>query len=96
MPLLQILLILLGVSSVALVPLFYFEKNKQLCSSKINYTLNQNVMFDMMKMMGKNTIAILPKTVGGLSVEYIVLDDASDSSGDMGEGAWRRMFLNMA
>ncbi len=28
----------------------------------------------------KNTIAILPKTVGGLSVEYIVLDDASDSS----------------
>ncbi|MDQ6685965.1 MAG: ABC transporter substrate-binding protein [Pseudomonadota bacterium] len=28
----------------------------------------------------KNTIALLPKTIGGQSVEYIVLDDASDSS----------------
>ena len=28
----------------------------------------------------KNTIALLPKTLGGLSIEYIVLDDASDSS----------------
>jgi branched-chain amino acid transport system substrate-binding protein len=28
----------------------------------------------------KNTIALLPKTIGGKSVEYIVLDDASDSS----------------
>jgi len=28
----------------------------------------------------KNTIALLPKTIAGKSVEYIVLDDASDSS----------------
>jgi branched-chain amino acid transport system substrate-binding protein len=28
----------------------------------------------------KNTIALLPKTVSGRSIEYIVLDDASDSS----------------
>ncbi|HEV7575914.1 MAG TPA: ABC transporter substrate-binding protein [Caldimonas sp.] len=28
----------------------------------------------------KNTIALLPKTVSGQSIEYIVLDDASDSS----------------
>ncbi len=28
----------------------------------------------------KNTIALLPKTIGGKTVEYIVLDDASDSS----------------
>jgi branched-chain amino acid transport system substrate-binding protein len=28
----------------------------------------------------KNTIALLPKTIGGKSIEYIVLDDASDSS----------------
>ncbi len=28
----------------------------------------------------KNTIALLPRTMGGKSVEYIVLDDASDSS----------------
>ena len=28
----------------------------------------------------KNTVALLPKTIGGKSVEYIVLDDASDTS----------------
>ena len=28
----------------------------------------------------KNTIALLPRTAGGKSIEYIVLDDASDSS----------------
>ena len=28
----------------------------------------------------KNTIALLPKTIAGQSIEYIVLDDASDSS----------------
>ncbi len=28
----------------------------------------------------KNTIGLLPKTIAGLTVEYIVLDDASDSS----------------
>ncbi len=28
----------------------------------------------------KNTAALLPKTMGGLAVEYIVLDDASDST----------------
>ena len=28
----------------------------------------------------KNTIALLPKTIAGQSIEYVVFDDASDSS----------------
>ncbi|MEO6896559.1 MAG: ABC transporter substrate-binding protein, partial [Caldimonas sp.] len=47
---------------------------------KIGVTLSTTGPAVSLGIPEKNTIAILPKTVGGLSVEYIVLDDASDSS----------------
>jgi branched-chain amino acid transport system substrate-binding protein len=47
---------------------------------KIGVTLSTTGPAVSLGIPEKNTIALLPKTVGGLSVEYIVLDDASDSS----------------
>jgi branched-chain amino acid transport system substrate-binding protein len=47
---------------------------------KIGVTLSTTGPAVSLGIPEKNTIALLPKTVGGLTVEYIVLDDASDSS----------------
>ena len=47
---------------------------------KIGVTLSTTGPAVSLGIPEKNTIAMLPKTIGGKSVEYIVLDDASDSS----------------
>ena len=47
---------------------------------KIGVTLSTTGPAVSLGIPEKNTIALLPRSVGGLSVEYIVLDDASDSS----------------
>jgi branched-chain amino acid transport system substrate-binding protein len=47
---------------------------------KIGVTLSTTGPAVSLGIPEKNTIALLPKTMGGKSVEYIVLDDASDTS----------------
>ena len=47
---------------------------------KIGVTLSTTGPAGSLGIPEKNTIALLPKTAGGQSIEYIVLDDASDSS----------------
>jgi branched-chain amino acid transport system substrate-binding protein len=47
---------------------------------KIGVTLSTTGPAVSLGIPEKNTIALLPKTIGGKSVEYVVLDDASDSS----------------
>ena len=47
---------------------------------KIGVTLSTTGPAGSLGIPEKNTIALLPKTVAGRSIEYIVLDDASDSS----------------
>jgi branched-chain amino acid transport system substrate-binding protein len=47
---------------------------------KIGVTLSTTGPAVSLGVPEKNTIALLPTTIGGQSVEYIVLDDASDSS----------------
>jgi branched-chain amino acid transport system substrate-binding protein len=47
---------------------------------KIGVTLSTTGPAVSLGLPEKNTIALLPRTIGGQSVEYIVLDDASDSS----------------
>ncbi len=66
--------VLLGVALVATLPL------TAQAQVKIGVTLSTTGTAVSLGIPEKNTIALLPKTVGGLSVEYIVLDDASDSS----------------
>jgi branched-chain amino acid transport system substrate-binding protein len=47
---------------------------------KIGVTLSTTGPAVSLGIPEKNTIALLPKTMGGKSVEYIVLDDASDTT----------------
>lgn len=47
---------------------------------KIGVTLSTTGPAVSLGIPEKNTIALLPKTIGGKSVEYIVLDDASDTT----------------
>jgi branched-chain amino acid transport system substrate-binding protein len=47
---------------------------------KIGVTLSATGPAASLGIPEKNTIALLPKEIGGKSVEYIVLDDASDTS----------------
>jgi branched-chain amino acid transport system substrate-binding protein len=47
---------------------------------KIGVTLSTTGPATSLGIPEKNTIALLPRTIAGQSVEYIVLDDASDSS----------------
>ena len=47
---------------------------------KIGVTLSTTGPAGSLGIPEKNTISLLPKTAGGQSIEYIVLDDASDSS----------------
>ena len=65
---------LLGVAFAAALPL------TSQAQVKIGVTLSTTGPAVSLGIPEKNTIALLPKTVGGLTVEYIVLDDASDSS----------------
>ena len=51
-----------------------------LAQIKIGVTLSTTGPAGSLGIPEKNTIALLPKTAGGKSIEYIVLDDASDSS----------------
>jgi branched-chain amino acid transport system substrate-binding protein len=51
-----------------------------LAKVKIGVTLSTTGPAGSLGIPEKNTIALLPKTIAGKSVEYIVLDDASDSS----------------
>src|SRR5450631_3818459 len=51
-----------------------------LAQIKIGVTLSTTGPAVSLGIPEKNTIALLPKMIGGKSVEYIVLDDASDSS----------------
>ncbi|MBS0446108.1 MAG: ABC transporter substrate-binding protein [Proteobacteria bacterium] len=51
-----------------------------LAQIKIGVTLSTTGPAGSLGIPEKNTIALLPKTIAGKSVEYIVLDDASDSS----------------
>ncbi len=51
-----------------------------LAQIKIGVTLSTTGPAGSLGIPEKNTIALLPKTISGKSVEYIVLDDASDSS----------------
>jgi branched-chain amino acid transport system substrate-binding protein len=51
-----------------------------LAQVKIGVTLSTTGPAGSLGIPEKNTIALLPKTIAGKSVEYIVLDDASDSS----------------
>jgi len=51
-----------------------------LAQIKIGVTLSTTGPAVSLGIPEKNTIALLPKTIAGRSVEYIVLDDASDSS----------------
>ena len=65
---------LLGVALTTVLPL------TAQAQVKIGVTLSTTGPAVSLGIPEKNTIALLPKTVGGLTVEYIVLDDASDSS----------------
>ena len=51
-----------------------------LAQIKIGVTLSTTGPAGSLGIPEKNTIPLLPKTIAGKSVEYIVLDDASDSS----------------
>src|SRR5882672_8865266 len=51
-----------------------------LAQIKIGVTLSTTGPAGSLGIPEKNTIALLPKTIAGKTVEYIVLDDASDSS----------------
>jgi branched-chain amino acid transport system substrate-binding protein len=51
-----------------------------LAQIKIGVTLSTTGPAVSLGIPEKNTIALLPKTIAGKTVEYIVLDDASDSS----------------
>jgi len=65
---------LLGVALTTVLPL------TAQAQVKIGVTLSTTGPAVSLGIPEKNTIALLPKTIGGLTVEYIVLDDASDSS----------------
>jgi len=47
---------------------------------KIGVTLSATGPAASLGIPEKNTVALLPKEIGGKSVEYIVLDDGSDTS----------------
>jgi branched-chain amino acid transport system substrate-binding protein len=66
--------LLLAVALAAAVPA------AALAQIKIGVTLSTTGPAGSLGIPEKNTIALLPKTIAGKSIEYIVLDDASDSS----------------
>ena len=69
---------------IAAVPLAFALTAALPCAAlaqvKIGVTLSTSGPAGSLGIPEKNTIALLPKTIAGQSIEYIVLDDASDSS----------------
>ncbi|HEY4958605.1 MAG TPA: ABC transporter substrate-binding protein [Caldimonas sp.] len=69
---------------IAAVPLAFALTAALPCAAlaqvKIGVTLSTTGPAGSLGIPEKNTIALLPKTIAGQSIEYIVLDDASDSS----------------
>jgi len=63
-----------------LASLLTFASAPALAQIKIGVTLSTTGPAVSLGIPEKNTIALLPKTIAGKTVEYIVLDDASDSS----------------
>jgi branched-chain amino acid transport system substrate-binding protein len=57
-----------------------FGANGVMAQVKIGVTLSATGPAASLGIPEKNTIALLPKEIGGKSVEYIVLDDGSDTS----------------
>jgi branched-chain amino acid transport system substrate-binding protein len=66
--------------SLAVAALLIVLALPALAQIKIGVTLSTTGPAVSLGIPEKNTIALLPKTIGGKSVEYIVLDDASDPS----------------
>jgi branched-chain amino acid transport system substrate-binding protein len=59
---------------------FAFGASGVMAQVKIGVTLSATGPAASLGIPEKNTIALLPKEIGGKSVEYIVLDDGSDTS----------------
>jgi branched-chain amino acid transport system substrate-binding protein len=68
------------VAPALLASLLTVTSASALAQIKIGVTLSTTGPAVSLGIPEKNTIALLPKTIAGKSVEYIVLDDASDSS----------------
>jgi branched-chain amino acid transport system substrate-binding protein len=66
-------------SSLGAVVLFAMA-NPAAAQIKIGITLSATGPAASLGIPQKNTVALLPKEIGGKSVEYIVLDDASDAT----------------
>jgi len=66
-----------GLGALALLAACALPASAQI---KIGVTLSTTGPAVSLGIPEKNTIALLPRTIGGKSVEYIVLDDASDTS----------------
>lgn len=66
--------------SLALLALLVATAAPALAQIKIGVTVSTTGPAVSLGLPEKNTIALLPKTIGGKTVDYIVLDDASDPS----------------
>ncbi|MBC7483986.1 MAG: ABC transporter substrate-binding protein, partial [Rhizobacter sp.] len=66
-----------GLGALALLAACALPASAQI---KIGVTLSTTGPAVSLGIPEKNTIALLPRTIAGKSVEYIVLDDASDTS----------------
>ena len=67
-------------TSAALGVTLAFGASTVFAQVKIGVTLSATGPAASLGIPEKNTIALLPKEIGGKSVEYIVLDDGSDTS----------------
>jgi branched-chain amino acid transport system substrate-binding protein len=70
----------LGLALIAFTWLLGFSALPASAQIKIGVTLSTTGPAVSLGIPEKNTIALLPKTIGGKTGEYVVLDDASDSS----------------
>ncbi len=66
-----------AITAVAFAASIPFAAHAQV---KIGITLSATGPAASLGIPQKNSVALLPKTIGGKSVEYIILDDASDST----------------
>ena len=66
-----------AITAVAFATSIPFAAHAQV---KIGITLSATGPAASLGIPQKNSVALLPKTIGGKSVEYIILDDASDST----------------
>jgi branched-chain amino acid transport system substrate-binding protein len=65
----------LGIVAAALLPAVALAQNV-----KVGITLSATGPAASLGIPQRNTVALLPKTIGGRGVDYIVLDDASDTT----------------